>query len=42
MLAEFGILVSTVGIYAYLTNTFPYRQGEVSALVNAFRVFGGL
>ncbi|KAJ9115483.1 hypothetical protein QFC22_005241 [Naganishia vaughanmartiniae] len=41
VLAEFGILVSTVGIYAYLTNTFPYRQGEVSALVNAFRVFGG-
>ncbi|GHJ89596.1 hypothetical protein NliqN6_5998 [Naganishia liquefaciens] len=41
VLAEFGILISTVGIYAYLTNTFPYRQGEVSALVNAFRVFGG-
>jgi hypothetical protein len=42
ILAQFGILISTVGIYAYLTNTFPYYQGEVSALVNAFRILGGL
>ncbi|BGP37217.1 hypothetical protein JCM10449v2_001122 [Rhodotorula kratochvilovae] len=40
-LAEFGILINTVAVYAYLNNCFPTRQGEVSALINLARTLGG-
>ncbi|GAA5873270.1 hypothetical protein JCM16303_001076 [Sporobolomyces ruberrimus] len=40
-MAEFGILINTVAVYAYLNNCFPSHQGEVSALINWARVFGG-
>lgn len=41
VLAEFSILLTTVCIYAYLNNVEPHRQGEMSALINLFRVLGG-
>ncbi|GAA5850501.1 hypothetical protein JCM5353_004758 [Sporobolomyces roseus] len=40
-MAEFGILINTVAVYAYLMNCFPSRQGEVSCLINFARVLGG-
>ncbi|GAA5936907.1 hypothetical protein JCM3775_002741 [Rhodotorula graminis] len=40
-LAELGILLNTVAVYAYLNNCFPTRQGETSALINWARVLGG-
>lgn len=41
VIAEMAILMTTVCVYAYLNNVEPYLQGEVSALVNLFRVLGG-
>lgn len=41
IMAEFAILTTTVCTYAYLTNVEPYRQGEMSALINMFRILGG-
>jgi len=40
-LAEFGILIVTVSVYAYLMNCFPSHRGETSALINFARVLGG-
>ncbi|KAH8917870.1 MFS general substrate transporter, partial [Atractiella rhizophila] len=40
-LGESAVLVSTVCIYAYLNNAFPDYNGEVSALINFWRVMGG-
>lgn len=41
VIAEMAILMTTVCIYAYLNNVEPYLQGEVSSLINMFRVLGG-
>lgn len=41
VIAEMAILMSTVCVYAYLNNVEPHLQGEVSALINLFRVLGG-
>jgi hypothetical protein len=41
VMAEMAILMTTVCVYAYLNNVEPYLMGEVSALVNLFRVLGG-
>ncbi|GAA5894805.1 uncharacterized protein JCM6883_002215 [Sporobolomyces salmoneus] len=40
-LAQIGIVISTVGVYSYLMNCYPTRQGEVAALINWARVLGG-
>ncbi|KAG6825209.1 hypothetical protein H0H92_004387 [Tricholoma furcatifolium] len=40
-IAELGVMITTVAIYAYLNNCFPKHQGEVSALVNLSRTLGG-
>ncbi|KAL1741300.1 major facilitator superfamily domain-containing protein [Schizophyllum fasciatum] len=40
-IAELGIMVNTVAVYAYANDAFPKHQGEISALINQFRTFGG-
>lgn len=36
------LLLQTVCVYAYLNNVEPARQGEMSSLLNLFRVLGGV
>ncbi|KAG6864327.1 hypothetical protein C0991_010447 [Blastosporella zonata] len=40
-IAELGVMVNTVAVYAYLNDCFPKHQGEVSALINLARTLGG-
>ncbi|KAG6849252.1 hypothetical protein H0H93_010001 [Arthromyces matolae] len=40
-IAELGVMINTVAVYAYLNDCFPKHQGEVSALINLARTLGG-
>ncbi|KAL1674613.1 major facilitator superfamily domain-containing protein [Schizophyllum commune] len=40
-IAEVGIMVNTVAVYAYANDAFPKHQGEISALINQARTLGG-
>ncbi|KAJ7592989.1 MFS general substrate transporter [Mycena floridula] len=40
-LAEVSIMIATVAVYAYCSDSFPRHQGEISALINLARVLGG-
>ncbi|KAJ7078994.1 MFS general substrate transporter [Mycena crocata] len=40
-IGQVGIMLNTTAIYAYLTDCFPNREGEVSALFNFFRTICG-
>ncbi|KAF8189378.1 MFS general substrate transporter [Pholiota molesta] len=40
-IAEFAVMINTVAVYAYLNDSFPKHQGEVSALINLSRTLGG-
>ncbi|KAJ7592991.1 major facilitator superfamily domain-containing protein [Mycena floridula] len=40
-IAEVGIMISTVSIYAYCNDCFPKHQGEISALLALARILGG-
>ncbi|KAI5888384.1 MFS general substrate transporter [Schizophyllum commune H4-8] len=40
-IAELGIMVNTVAVYAYANDAFPKHQGEISALINQARTLGG-
>jgi len=40
-ISEVAIMVNTVAVYAYINDCFPKHQGEISALLNITRVFGG-
>ncbi|KAG6915345.1 hypothetical protein DXG01_012019 [Tephrocybe rancida] len=40
-IAELGVMINTVAVYAYLNDCFPRHQGEVSALINLARTLGG-
>jgi len=40
-IAQMAIMVNTVAVYAYCNDSFPSRQGEISALVNLARTLGG-
>ncbi|KAK7451024.1 hypothetical protein VKT23_012699 [Stygiomarasmius scandens] len=40
-IAQSGVMICTVAVYAYCNNCFPRHAGEVSALVNVARTLGG-
>ncbi|PBK81159.1 MFS general substrate transporter [Armillaria gallica] len=40
-IAELATMINTVAIYAYCNDCFPKHQGEISALINLARTFGG-
>jgi len=40
-IAEVAVMINTVAIYAYCSDSFPRRQGEISALINLARVLLG-
>ncbi|TDL19637.1 MFS general substrate transporter [Rickenella mellea] len=40
-IAQVGIMVNTVAVYAYCNDCFPKHQGEISALINLARILGG-
>ena len=40
-IAELSIMINTVAVIAYLNDSFPRHQGEVSALTNLARILGG-
>jgi MFS family permease len=40
-IAEVAVMINTVAIYAYCSDSFPRRPGEISALINLARVLGG-
>jgi len=40
-IAQVGVMMNTVAVYAYAYNCFPRHQGEISALLNLFRTLGG-
>ncbi|TFK41694.1 MFS general substrate transporter [Crucibulum laeve] len=40
-IAEVGIMIGTVSVYAYCNDCFPKHQGEISALLTLARILGG-
>ncbi|KAL0958250.1 hypothetical protein HGRIS_000403 [Hohenbuehelia grisea] len=40
-IAELGVMVTTVAVYAYCNDCFPRQQGEISALLTVSRILGG-
>ncbi|KAJ7473465.1 MFS general substrate transporter [Mycena latifolia] len=40
-LAQVAIMINTVAVYAYCNDAFPRHQGEISALLNLWRVLAG-
>ncbi|KAJ7766307.1 MFS general substrate transporter [Mycena maculata] len=40
-LAQVATMINTVAVYAYCNDAFPKHQGEISALLNLWRVLGG-
>ncbi|THU97475.1 MFS general substrate transporter [Dendrothele bispora CBS 962.96] len=40
-IAQSGVMICTVAVYAYCNNCFPRYAGEVSALINMARTMGG-
>jgi hypothetical protein len=40
-ISEVAVMINTVAILAYCTDSFPRQHGEISALINLTRVLGG-
>ncbi|KAF7430350.1 hypothetical protein PC9H_006055 [Pleurotus ostreatus] len=40
-IAQLGIMIATVSVYAYCNDCFPRQQGEISALLTVSRILGG-
>ncbi|KIY43094.1 MFS general substrate transporter [Fistulina hepatica ATCC 64428] len=40
-IAELGVMVNTVAVYAYANDAFPKHQGEISALITLWRTLAG-
>lgn len=40
-IAQLGIMIATVSVYAYCSDCFPRQQGEISALLTVSRILGG-